>query len=201
MDCVAERFKRFVSALGSVLMNGQPHLMKISNLMAALAALSIGSFPIVSLAAAHDQPGATKVTVTYVDWQKFSDIKDRFDWTEPGELAILKSLEASLQRDAKFYVPDGDHLTMIVTDIRLAGEYEPERGPQWDEVRIVRDIYPPRFVFTYSVTDPSGKVVKSGKENLSDIDFQNHISIDGSDPLHYEKDMLSSWMQRKMHGL
>ena len=113
----------------------------------------------------------------------------------------MKALEASLQRDAKFYVPDGDHLSLVFTDIHLAGDFEPERGAQWDDVRIVRDLYPPRFVFTYSLTDPSGKVVKSGKENLTDINFQNHISIDRDDPLHYEKDMLNTWMERKMHGL
>lgn len=169
--------------------------MKISLTTCSLALL------LISCTALPTQSGASKISVTYVDWQKFSDIKDRFDWTEPGEQAILKALEASLQRDARYYVPDGDHLTLVFTDIHLAGDFEPERGPQWDDIRIVKDIFPPRFDFTYSVTDPSGKVIKSGKENLVDINFQLHVSIDTGDPLHYEKDTLSSWMQRAMQGL
>ena len=41
-------------------------------------------------------------------------------------------------------VPEGDKLTITFTDIDLAGDFEPWRGPQWDEVRIVKAIYPPR---------------------------------------------------------
>ena len=35
-----------------------------------------------------------------------------------------------------------------------------------------RMIYPPAFKFTYSVTDPSGKVVRKGSEDIRDLDFQ-----------------------------
>jgi len=171
--------------------------MKLAKLIAAFAALLV--LPGIMQAAATAQSGASKITVTYADWQKFTDIKDRFDFTEAGELGILKELEASLQRDAKFYVPDGDHLSVVFTDIRLAGDFEPERGPQWDDVRIVKDIYPPRFVFAYTLTDSAGKVIKSGSEHLTDLNFQMHISIDRDDPLHYEKDMLNTWMDSKIH--
>jgi hypothetical protein len=144
------------------------------------------------------QPGAEKLTVTFVDWQKFTDIKDHYSPTDSGEEGILKELETSLQRDAKYAVPEGNHLSLTFTDIDLAGDFEPGRGPNWDDVRIVKDIYPPRFSFSYTWTDASGRVIKSGKENLVDMAFQMRLSINQSDPLHYEKDMLKDWMDRKL---
>jgi len=166
----------------------------------ALSLVSCATTPTTTDASATltpTQAGATKLSVTYVNWKNFSDIMDRFDWTEEGEIAILKELEASLQQDAKVYVPNGDHLAMTITDIHLAGRYEPSISRR----RIINGTNPPRFEFTYSLTNGAGQVIKSGKENLVDADFQSHIPMTPGDPLHYEKDMLNTWMQQKMAGL
>ena len=68
-------------------------------------------------------------------------------------------------------------------------------------MRIVKDIYPPAFKFTYTVTDASGKVVKNGSENLRDGSFQYRLTIDTSDPLRYEKAVLSDWAHSALRGL
>jgi hypothetical protein len=169
-------------------------MKKLALFAAALAALA--SLP--AARAAQHQPGAQKLTVVYQDWQKFTDIKDRSDPTESGQQQILSDLRTALEFDAKYIVPDGDHLTLTFTDIDLAGDFEPWHGPNWDDIRIVKDIYPPRFAFTYQLTDPAGQVLKSGKENLLDMAFQMRITLNNSDPLRYEKDILKDWMDRKL---
>ena len=90
---------------------------------------------------------------------------------------------------------EGCKLTVTFTDIDLAGEFEPWRGPQFDEVRIVKDIYPPGFKFAYTLTDANGKVLKEGTENIRDMNFQMRLLIDTNDTLRYEKDILTDWMR------
>jgi hypothetical protein len=80
------------------------------------------------------------------------------------------------------------------TDIDLAGEYEPWRGPQFSDVRIVKSIYAPRFKFSYKVTDATGKTVKEGNEDIRDLAFDMRLTIDRQDPLRFEKDILKDWI-------
>jgi hypothetical protein len=87
---------------------------------------------------------------------------------------------------------------MTFTDIDLAGEFEPQRGPDFNNVRIIKDIYPPRLTFTYKLTDASGAVLKEGQEKLVDLSFQMSATvIDNNDPLHYEKSMLKDWLNNQ----
>ena len=93
---------------------------------------------------------------------------------------------------------------MTFTDIKLAGEYEPWHGAQWIDVRVIKAIYPPAFTFTYSVTDPSGKPVKQGSENIIDMAFQMRLLspyATSYDPLAYEKDILNDWVRATLRDL
>jgi hypothetical protein len=56
------------------------------------------------------------------------------------------------------YVPVGMQLKMKVTDIDLAGGFEPWRGPQFGAIRITREIYPPRISLEFRLIDGSGNV-------------------------------------------
>jgi hypothetical protein len=51
------------------------------------------------------------------------------------------------------------------------------------------------------VTDASGRVVREGSEDIRDMNFQMRLTIDASDPLHYEKDILDDWARSKLRGL
>jgi len=154
-----------------------------------------------SCAVPQHEPGASKLTVNFPGWEKYTDIKDYFSPTDKGEQAILDELHRALDYDAGHLVPDGDHLTMTFSDIDLAGDFEPNRGPNWEDVRIVKDIYPPRFAFTWSLTDASGRVINSGQENLTDLDFMQRLTIDTTDRLHYDKAVLNDWMEHKLQGV
>lgn len=166
--------------------------------MKTLLILSLALTPALAFGAANHQPGAEKLQVNFPNWQHYTDIKDSYIETEKGEQGILNELKEALTLDAKYAVPDGDHLTITFSDIDLAGDFEPWRGPQWDDVRVVKDIYPPRFKFTYTLTDGSGKVLKQGPENIVDMAFQMRVTINRDDPLRYEKDILKDWMDRTL---
>ena len=56
--------------------------------------------------------------------------------------------------------------TWTSLDIRRAGSYEPWHGPDLDDTRIIRDIYPPRITLTFRRTDADGNVLDEGERKL-----------------------------------
>jgi hypothetical protein len=162
-----------------------------------LFSAALGLFAAVAIRAAS----APRTEVVFDHPEKFTDVKDRMSPTDKGRDEILSQIRDHLVDRTSRLVPDGYKLTITFSDIRLAGEFEPWRGPQWDDVRIIKDIYPPFFKFTYSVTDPAGRVVKSGTENIQDLDFQMRVTLDSSDPLRYEKQILDDWASGTLRDL
>ena len=79
--------------------------------------------------------------------------------------------------------------------------FEPWRGGQWSDVRVVKDIYPPAFKFSYSVTDAAGKVVSQGNEDIRDLSFTFRFSPDTTDNLHFEKSFLDDWIHSNLRRL
>ncbi len=152
-----------------------------------------------ALQAAGSPAGRTEVVFDHPD--KFTDVKDSYFPTDKGRDAILGNIRAYLVERTEPMLPAGYKLTINFTNIDLAGDFEPWRGAQFDDVRIVKAIYPPAFKFTYTVTDPSGRVVRQGSEDIRDLSFQMRVTIDLSDPLRYEKDILDDWARSKLRGL
>ncbi|HTX65152.1 MAG TPA: DUF3016 domain-containing protein [Opitutaceae bacterium] len=142
---------------------------------------------------------APRVTVVFVQPEKFTDCK-RSSW---GETApdLLADLQRYMETTGARYVPDGVHLEIKVTDVDLAGEFEPQLGPQFDEVRIVKAIYPPRITLEYRVTDAKGAVVSSGRREITDLAYQMRTAWPQDDYLRYEKDMLRTWFGAEFRGL
>ena len=78
--------------------------------------------------------------------------------------------------------------------LKLAGE--PWRGPRFDDVRIVKDIYPPRISLSFRLTDAEGNVVKEGKRELRDLAFMMKINMSfRDDSVRYEKALLDDWLR------
>jgi hypothetical protein len=166
-----------------------------------LIPLALGVALTLAVRAADVPAPAIRVNVVFDHPENFTDVKDSGMPTDSGRDAILSRIRDFLVREATRYLPAGDDLTITFTDIDLAGDFEPWRGAQWDEVRIIKDIYPPAFKFTYSVTDSSGKVLKQGSENIRDLNFQTRLVLDTSDTLRYEKDILRDWVRANLKGL
>jgi hypothetical protein len=149
---------------------------------------------------AADNP-APRTEVVFDHPENFTDAKDSYAPTDKGRDSILANIRDFLVHRTDTLLPEGYKLRITFTDIDLAGEFEPWRGAQYDNVRIVKAIYPPAFKFTYVVTDPSGKAVRQGSENIRDLNFQVRVTMDLSDPLRYEKDILDDWARSRLNGL
>jgi hypothetical protein len=169
--------------------------MKILRLFSVFLGLTAGALYATAANA------ASRVEVTFDHPENFTDVKDRALPTDKGRDNILSSIRSYIVEHADRILPEGDSLRMTFTDVDLAGDFEPQRGARFDDVRIVKSIYPPAFKFTYSVTDASGRVVKEATENIRDMTFDSRLSINRDDPLHYEKDMLDDWMHSNLRSI
>jgi hypothetical protein len=66
------------------------------------------------------------------------------------------------------------------------------------DVRIVKDVYPPRFLFRFEIKDDTGQVLKEGERRLTDLAFMQRLTLDRQDPLRYEKDLLGDWVRSEL---
>lgn len=152
----------------------------------------------ISVFAAPPTASNIHVDVNFDHPEKFTDVKDSYMGSDKGRDYTLQLFKEYLQERAPRFLAEGQTLAITFTDIDLAGEFEPQRGPSFDSVRIIKDIYPPRLTFTYKLTDASGAVLKEGSEKLVDLGFQmTATAIDNNDPLHYEKSMLNDWLHNQ----
>lgn len=163
-----------------------------------LSLVLLGLVAPLALSARDAAKAPARTEVIFDHPEKFTDVKDGEFGTDRGRDAILEQIRDFLVDRADRALPAGQKLTVTFTDIDLAGDFEPWRGAQFADVRIVKSIYPPRMDFTYKVTDATGKVVKEGKEELRDLAFDMRLTIDRQDPLRYEKDILKDWVRSKL---
>lgn len=143
---------------------------------------------------------AVRTTVTFVSPEKFTDASDRFN-SDRERNDNLAELRVYLIQHVAPYLATGQKLTIAVTDVDLAGEFEPWCGPRFDDIRIVKDIYPPRIQLTFRLMDADGQVVKEGKRDLRDMTFLMKLSLNQDDPLRYEKTLLDDWLREEFRGL
>src|SRR5690348_17828228 len=146
--------------------------------IAIFAALPLCLGSIAPLAAAAATSAESPVSVTYVNPEQFTENRlygrqDRFN-----RIDYLAQLKAYLIKQGQAVLKPGQSLHVNITDIRLAGAYEPWRGLQWDYVRIMRDIYSPRIELDFRLVDQDGSVLREGKRVLRDLDYlHNGVSV------------------------
>lgn len=137
------------------------------------------------------------VRVTFVAPEKFTDTGDYYMDTERGRNARLDELRAYIMARAAKYLTAGQRLEITVTDVDLAGDFEPWRGPEFQNVRIVKDLYPPRVSLQFRLLNADGEVVSEGKRELQELGYLMTLALPTSDPLRYDKEMLSNWLRQE----
>lgn len=170
--------------------------MNIAHLcrQAAVAALLVVMAP---AAAAH--PGATpdsRVSVRYDHPQSFAEARSVGSSFVLDREAWLGTLKAYIEKRAARHVPPGQHLDITITDVKLAGNYEPWLGPQLDDVRIVRDIYPPRIDLDFKLVGADGTVLREGSRKLRNAAFMYSVGANDQDSLRYEKALIDRWLRK-----
>ncbi|BFI94747.1 MAG: hypothetical protein RSP_02570 [Rhodanobacter sp.] len=162
-------------------------------LHALLAALALLTLPAMAGKAAP-----TNVTVSYDHPEQFTETrKVRSMAPMRDDDDYLKVLKSYIEDRASKMLPPGERLAIVVTDIDRAGNFEPWRPYPLREVRIIKDIYPPRIDLRFKLFDASGKLIREGTRKLRDPGFlTDSISTSDSDSLRYEKALLDRWLRK-----
>src|ERR1700743_1666593 len=108
------------------------------------------------------------------------------------------ALSTYLQKRADRQLPPGQRLDVTFDDIKLAGDYEPWHSPQAQDIRFMKDIYPPRATLSYKLTDADGRTIKEGSSKLLDMAYmQRPLPLSNTDPLRFDNGMLADWLKKE----
>ncbi|SFE25649.1 DUF3016 domain-containing protein [Paracidovorax konjaci] len=149
---------------------------------------------------AANPPPAGIVSVTYDDPARFSDARQGAPESPRARRAWVNALCLHLSEGAAAALPEGQRLEVRITDVQRAGGFEPARGAQAGQVRIVRDVYPPRIDLEFKRLGADGTVLQSGRRTLRDPAFMERGARGANDPLRYEKNLLDDWVRREFGG-
>ena len=136
------------------------------------------------------------VSVHYKDPQHFTEARRSFGMHGRDADDYLKPLKDYIAQRASRILAPGQRLEIEVTDVDRAGEYEPWRGPRFNDVRIIKDVYPPRIDLDFTLYGADGKVLRAGHRQLRDPAFLNHNMASDQDPLRYEKSLIDLWLRK-----
>ena len=168
---------------------------RLPALLALAAALALPA--VRAQAPAPGPQGASRgtIAVTFENPEKFTDLKmDRMP-RERERQSLLAELRETLEREAPRRLPAGTRLEVTITDVDMAGEFEPQHGVNLANVRIVRDMYPARINLSFRLSDASGKTLKEGTRKL--VSSFTTAEPMRTDHLKREKDLLEEWLSRE----
>lgn len=141
------------------------------------------------------------VQVQWTDPAEFTEIRQSTNRFEAVRGNWVHQLATYVQTTAGKQLQPGQTLAVTLTDIKRAGDYEPWQGPRASDIRIMRDIYPPRISLTYTLKDAAGQVIGEGERKLQDTGYLHNIGRQSdTDPLRYEKRLLEDWIRRDLRN-
>ena len=113
-------------------------------MLLCLAALLTAAPPANAATRTNKSATPQRAEVVFVAPENFTDVRDSYTGTDSGRDALLDQIRDYIKDEASRYLATDQKLFVTITDIDMAGDFEPWRGANWDNVRIVKDIYPPR---------------------------------------------------------
>ncbi|MFG3448764.1 DUF3016 domain-containing protein [Stenotrophomonas sp. NPDC047960] len=143
--------------------------------------------------------GDSPVQVSWTDPAQFTEIRSSSNRFEAQSGNWVYQLAEALRKSAVKRLPPGQTLEVRFTDIKRAGDFEPQHGPRANDIRIMRDVYPPRITLDFTLRDAGGRVLQEGKDvKLVGLNYlQNGVGLrSNSDPLRYEEQMLDDWLRK-----
>jgi hypothetical protein len=144
-------------------------------------------------------PAQGPVDVRWTDPAAFTELRHSGNRFEARRGTWVVDLAGHLRRAAERRLPAGERLEIEITDIRRAGNYEPWRGIQYDHVRFLTHLYPPRMTMRVRRLGSDGAVIDDGEVALSDAAYlMGPGSGFDNDPLRFEKHMIDRWAQRTL---
>ncbi|MDO6692926.1 DUF3016 domain-containing protein [Aliiglaciecola sp. 3_MG-2023] len=168
--------------------------------------LSLALLAMVATTASCFSYAKADVEITWENPKEFRDVKPTLQSRTKFREQTFEDLEEYINKLAED-LPDGQKLTMTVSDLDLAGEVWPSSfvgmGTGGGEVRVVKQLDIPRMTFSYALTDASGTVLHSADEvKLKDMMFMDNANfLSKSDSLRYEKEMIKDWFKDEFPDL
>ena len=145
-------------------------------------------------------PAQGDVSVDWTDPAGFSDLRFSNNSWEARRGDWVTQLATYLRDEAAGQLQPGQSMDVTITDIQRAGRFEPQHGVNYNHVRVMRDVYPPRMTLEVRITGPDGQVLAEGERRLSDMGYlQNATPLD-TDALRFEKRMIDDWLRRELRS-
>lgn len=142
--------------------------------------------------------GAAELKIEWTDPEEFRDADHYYNGGKKSKTIVTSNLERFFERDARRYLPEGTVLEMTVTELDLAGDFEPWHRGNWDDVRIVKSIYPALIKFNYRYLGENGEVIAEGEEKLWDRlvpDSMRARFLGRSESYPYIKSLVRDWIR------
>lgn len=144
-------------------------------------------------------PADGKVEVQWTDPAQFSEVRLSVNSYEAKQGDWVQELAQHLRESAEEALPAGQKLDVTITDIDLAGEYAPGASGGAHDVRVMRDVYPPRMTFTFKRTAADGSVIDEGERKLANMSYLDGPAPLGSnEPLRYNKQLIDQWINKEV---
>lgn len=172
---------------------------------AALLATSMASAKVRNVTdpdAPRSLPAEGAVAVQWTDPAQFTDLKFSGNRWEAARGNWVFQLAEHVRDAAAKRLPEGDRLEVTITDIGRAGRYEPWHGVRMQDVRIMRDIYPPSMKLEFRQYGADGRLVAEGARELRDMGYlMSAGTLPGtSDHLRFEKRMIDDWARTEFRN-
>ncbi|QDE32651.1 MULTISPECIES: DUF3016 domain-containing protein [Shewanella] len=139
-----------------------------------------------------------EVGVVKIEWQNpkdFSDIKTSNELQSRFETRLFETLTNNINKQAEKILKPNQKLEMIVTNFDLAGDMRPTFGATPSDLRVVKDLYPPRATFSYTITE-NGNVIIAGDEKITDMSFMYNTRRLNNKPFQYETTLFDDWLNK-----
>lgn len=138
------------------------------------------------------------VNVRWDDPAQFSELRYSQNRWQASQGDWVVELADYMREKIEKAVPAGDRVDVEILDITRAGEYEWIPRSTNDDIRVMRDVYPPRMTLEFRHVDASGAVVAEGERKLADLAYlQSQPPFPSSDPLRYDKRLIDTWIRRE----
>ncbi len=137
---------------------------------------------------------AANVEINWVEPENYKDVRPGNHGSKKKfEEQVFYTLEKHFTKMAE-QLPEGQLLTVNVTDIDLAGDTMIGGINQY---RVIKGVYHPRIEFSYQLVDDKGVSRYNGEINLKDRHFKSgSTGRYKNDFLSYEKLMLDKWFKK-----
>lgn len=153
---------------------------------------------IVTLSVPMGIANAGTAETEWIEPEHFTDVDPANEPRARFRERVFSQLEKHFQKRAD-ELPGEQVLKLTFTDVDLAGDIKYMVGPNNNNYRVIEDLYFPRLEFKYELLDGNKQVLKSGEENIKDMNFMNRVRNNrSSDSFIYEKNLFDDWFYDKI---